>query len=137
MSDAVDRYIERISEGFDYNLRGIQFAIDCANGAALAAAPRMLQSLGAEVEAFGTDPDGMNINDGCGATHPGFLAERAEGRIGLSFDGDADRLIAIDEDGVPADGDVLMAIFANYLKENRRLKGDLVVATVMSQPGIS
>ena len=135
MSDAVDRYVERITAGFDYRLRGIRFALDCANGAAMFAAPRMLESLGAEIEVFGTDPDGMNINAGCGATHPEFLAERAEGRIGLCFDGDADRLIAIDEDGVPADGDVLMAVFANYLKENGRLKGDRVVATVMSNLG--
>lgn len=135
MADAVDRYVERISDGFDYRLQGIEFAVDCANGAALAAAPRLLESVGATVEVFGADPDGMNINDGCGATHPEHLASLARGRVGLCFDGDADRLIAIDEDGVPANGDVLMAVFARYLKENGRLKNDLVVATVMSNLG--
>ena len=135
MSDAVDRYVERISDGFPYNLRGMSFALDCANGAALLAAPRLFERVGAEVEVFAADPDGMNINLGCGATHPDYLAERAGGRIGFAFDGDADRLIAIDEDGVPANGDVLMAIFARHLKEAGKLKNDLVVTTVMSNLG--
>jgi phosphoglucosamine mutase len=135
MSDAIDRYIERITDAFPYNLRGMSFAIDCANGAAMTAAPLVLSQVGAEVEVFAADPDGMNINDGCGATHPEFLAERAEGRIGLAFDGDADRLIAIDEDGVPANGDVLMAVFAQHLKETGKLKNNLVVTTVMSNLG--
>jgi len=135
MSDAVDRYVERISDGFPYNLRGMSFALDCANGAALLAAPRLFERVGAEVEVFAADPDGMNINLGCGATHPDYLAERAGGRIGFAFDGAADRLIAIDEDGVPANGDVLMAIFARHLKEAGKLKNDLVVTTVMSNLG--
>ncbi len=135
MSDAVDRYVERVSDGYPYNLRGMSFALDCANGAALLAAPRLFERVGAEVEVFAADPDGMNINLGCGATHPEYLAERAEGRIGFAFDGDADRLIAIDEDGVPANGDVLMAIFARHLKEAGKLKNDLVVTTVMSNLG--
>lgn len=135
MSDAVDRYVARITEGFPYRLKGMSFALDCANGAALVAAPRVLERVGADVEVFAADPDGMNINLGCGATHPEYLAERADGRIGLAFDGDADRLIAVDEDGVTADGDVLMAVFASHLKEQNRLKNDIVVATVMSNLG--
>jgi len=135
MADSVDRYIERISNGFPYNLRGMSFALDCAHGAAISAAPKLLESLGAEVEVFAADPDGMNINNGCGATHPEFLAEHAEGRIGLAFDGDADRLIAIDEDGKPANGDVLMAVFARHLKDGGKLKNDIVVATMMSNLG--
>lgn len=135
MSDAVDRYVERIGEGFPYNLRGMRFALDCANGAAMMAAPLLFERLGAEVEVFAADPDGMNINDGCGATHPEYLAKRADGRIGLCFDGDADRLIAIDEDGAPADGDVLMAVFARHLQQNGKLKNDVVVTTVMSNLG--
>ena len=77
----------------------------------------------------------MNINRGCGATHPEILSEDSQGRVGLSFDGDADRLIAVDEDGVVADGDVIMAIFAQWMKERGRLKNDTVVATVMSNLG--
>jgi phosphoglucosamine mutase len=135
MEDAVDRYLERIGDGFPYNLRGMEFVLDCANGAAMHAAPRLLERLGAGVEVHAADPDGMNINDGCGATHPEYLAARVDGRVGLAFDGDADRLIAIDEDGVPADGDVLMAVFARHLRESGKLKNDLVVTTVMSNLG--
>jgi phosphoglucosamine mutase len=135
MPDAVDRYITRVSDGFEYSLRGMSFALDCANGAAMTAAPELLTRLGADVEVFAADPDGMNINRGCGATHPEYLAGRAAGRVGFAFDGDADRLIAIDEDGVPANGDVLMAVFARHLKEDGRLKNDTVVATVMSNLG--
>ena len=135
MSDAVDRYLSRISDGFPYKLSGMSFVLDCANGAALTAAPRLFEDLGAEIEVFAAEPDGMNINLGCGATHPEYLAGHAAGRIGFAFDGDADRLIAIDEDGVPANGDVLMAIFARHLKEQGKLKKDLVVVTVMSNLG--
>jgi phosphoglucosamine mutase len=135
MADANDRYVEHLVAGFDYGLRGMSFAIDCANGAAVHAAPQLLERLGAEVEVFAAEPDGMNINNGCGATHPEFLASTAKGKIGFAFDGDADRLIAIDEDGGIVNGDVLMAIFARFLKEQGKLKKDLVVATVMSNLG--
>ena len=135
MDDAIDRYVYKIAQRFDYTLRGMSFVLDCANGAAMTAAPELLTRLGAEVEVHAADPDGMNINDGCGATHPEYLAERVEGRVGFAFDGDADRLIAVDEDGVPANGDVLMAVFASHLKERGKLKKDLVVATVMSNLG--
>ena len=135
MTDAVDRYVHRVSSGFPYQLRGMSFALDCANGAALAAAPVLFEGLGAEVEVFAADPDGMNINDGCGATHPEYLVRHAAGRVGFAFDGDADRLIAIDEDGIPANGDVLMAVFARHLKDEGKLKNDLVVTTVMSNLG--
>ena len=135
MSDAVERYVYKISQGFEYTLRGMSFVVDCANGAAMMAAPALLEGLGAEVEVHAAEPDGMNINDGCGATHPEYLAQRADGRVGFAFDGDADRLIAIDEDGVPANGDVLMAVFASHLKDRGKLKKDLVVATVMSNLG--
>ncbi len=135
MADSVERYVERISDGFSYSLRGMSFALDCANGAAITAAPKLFSALNADIEVFAAEPDGMNINRGCGATHPEYLAGKAAGRVGLAFDGDADRLIAIDEDGVPANGDVLMAIFARHLKEEGRLKNDVVVATVMSNLG--
>ncbi|MEA3510219.1 MAG: phosphoglucosamine mutase, partial [Actinomycetota bacterium] len=106
-----------------------------ANGAAFLAAPALFERVGATVEFINADPDGMNINDGCGATHPERVGRGANGRVGLSFDGDADRLIAVDEDGVVADGDVIMAIFAQWMKERGRLKNDTVVTTVMSNLG--
>ena len=135
MADAVERYVDRITHKFEYRLTGLSFALDCANGSAMFAAPQLFKRLGADVVVFADEPDGMNINKGCGATHPDYLAQLHEGRVGFAFDGDADRLIAIDEDGVPANGDVLMAIFARHLKELGKLKNDLVVTTVMSNLG--
>jgi phosphoglucosamine mutase len=135
MADAIDRYIEKIVAPVDYSMRGLEFVVDAANGAAFIAAPTLFERVGATVEVLNADPDGMNINLGCGATHPEALAKHAAGRVGLSFDGDADRLIAIDEDGVVADGDVIMAIFARWMKERGKLKNDAVVATVMSNLG--
>jgi len=135
MIDAVDRYVDRLADGFDYSLRGMEFVLDCANGAAFESAPRLLERVGASVEVHNDIPDGTNINRDCGATHPEFLTPLVKGRIGFSFDGDADRLIAVDEDGVPANGDVLIAIFAAYLKEQNRLKNDTVVTTVMANLG--
>jgi phosphoglucosamine mutase len=135
MHDALSRYVDRLADGFDYALRGMEFVLDCANGAAFESAPQLLRRLGATVEVYGDVPDGTNINDGCGATHPEFLATRVAGRVGLSFDGDADRLIAVDETGQAANGDVLIAIFAKHLKERGKLKNDTVVTTVMANLG--
>jgi len=135
MADSVDRYIDKIVQPVEYSMRGLEFVVDTANGAAFLAAPTLFERVGATVEVINADPDGMNINRGCGATHPEILSEDSQGRVGLSFDGDADRLIAVDEDGVVADGDVIMAIFAQWMKERGRLKNDTVVATVMSNLG--
>ena len=135
MFDSVDRYIDRIVQPVEYSMRGLEFIVDAANGAAFLAAPTLFERVGATAEVINADPDGMNINRGCGATHPEVLIGKARGRVGLSFDGDADRLIAVDEDGVVADGDVIMAIFARWMKERGRLKNDTVVATVMSNLG--
>ena len=135
MGDAVDRYIDKIVQPVEYSMRGLEFLVDAANGAAFLAAPVLFERVGATVEVINADPDGMNINRGCGATHPEAMVVKAGGRVGLSFDGDADRLIAVDEDGVVADGDVIMAIFAQWMKERGRLKNDTVVATVMSNLG--
>jgi len=135
MPDALERYLGHLAGRSRYALRGLSVSLDCANGAAFLAAPALFARLGADVEAHAVEPSGSNINDGCGATHPGFLAERAGGRLGLAFDGDADRLIAVDEDGVPANGDVIMAILARHLHQQGALPGDLVVATVMSNLG--
>lgn len=135
MAEADDRYVEHLRESMPYTLRGISIALDCANGAAYRVAPELFRRLKADVEVFGAEPDGTNINSGCGATHPRYLAEHAGGRIGFSFDGDADRLIAVDEDGAVANGDVVMAVIARYLKEAGRLTNNLVVSTVMANLG--
>ena len=135
MPQAIGDYVEHLAAKASFSLEGLQVALDCANGAASGAAPRLFERLGADVVAYATEPSGTNINDGCGATVPGFLGERVEGRIGLAFDGDADRLIAVDEDGIACNGDVVMAILARYLHAREELPGDLVVATVMSNLG--
>ena len=135
MGDAVDRYVDKIVQPVEYSMRGLEFLVDAANGAAFLAAPVLFERVGATVEVINADPDGMNINRGCGATHPEAMVGRTHGRVGLSFDGDADRLIAVDEDGVVADGDVIMSVFAQWMKERGRLKNDTVVATVMSNLG--
>jgi phosphoglucosamine mutase len=133
--DAIESYVSHLVAVSRYGLSGIQVAIDCANGAAYQAAPRVLTRLRAELEVFADTPDGTNINKGVGATHPEFLATHSKGRIGLTFDGDADRLIAIDEDGRVANGDVIMAVLARHLKAQGKLTKNLVVATVMSNLG--
>lgn len=129
------RYLAHLASASRYSLNGLQLALDCANGSAYKAAPELFERLHADVRVFHAEPNGLNINDGCGATNPGFLAKHGGGRIGLAFDGDADRLIAVDEDGVIANGDVIMAIIARHLKQQGRLTKDLVVATVMSNLG--
>lgn len=133
--DALNRYVEFLAGLSRYSLSGIGVALDCAHGAAYQAAPELFSRLKADVVVHGAAPDGTNINEDCGATHPEFLAAVAGGRIGLAFDGDADRLIAVDEDGKVANGDVILALIARYMKEQGSLKGDLVVATVMSNLG--
>lgn len=133
--DALQRYVDHLVSASRYNLSGLRLALDCANGAAYMAAPLLFQRLKADLEVYADAPDGTNINAGCGATHPEMLAGAAKGRIGLSFDGDADRLIAVDEDGRVANGDVVMAVVARHMKAQGSLKKNLVVATVMSNLG--
>jgi phosphoglucosamine mutase len=128
-------YLDHLASASRYTLNGLGLAIDCANGAAFRAAPELFERLRADVRVFHAEPNGNNINDGCGATSPQFIAKHGGGRIGLAFDGDADRLIAVDEEGVIANGDVIMAIIARHLKEQGRLTKNLVVATVMSNLG--
>lgn len=135
MADAVDRYVDAISRGTESIVHGPEFVVDTANGAAFIAAPELFRRIGANVEVVNAAPDGMNINRGCGATHPEALAERSLGRVGLAFDGDADRLIAVDEDGRIVNGDVIMAIFAAWMKERGELANETVVVTVMSNLG--
>ncbi|MEE8330369.1 MAG: phosphoglucosamine mutase [Acidimicrobiia bacterium] len=135
IEDAQDRYVGYVASLLPYSLKGFELALDCANGSAFLAAPNLFEGLGASVDVFCAEPNGTNINDGCGATRPEFLARRSKGVLGLCFDGDADRMIAIDEDGIPANGDVVLAILASYLKENDRLGGDAVAVTSMANLG--
>lgn len=135
MTDAEDRYLHFLQHSTSYTLRGFRVLLDCANGAASRVAPELFRRLKADVETICAEPDGTNINDGCGAAHPEFLARHTKDRVGLSFDGDADRLIAVDEDGIPANGDVIMAVIARHMKEAGRLKKNLVVSTVMANLG--
>jgi len=127
--DGLYEYLDHLASASRYSLNGVRLALDCANGAAYKAAPELFQKLNADLVVFNAEPNGRNIN------HPGFVAENGDGRIGLAFDGDADRLIAVDEEGEIANGDVIMAIIARHLKEQGKLKKNLVVATVMSNLG--
>jgi len=135
LGDGVDKYVDAITGVSEFGLSGLEVALDCANGAAFMAAPALFKRLGADVKAVATEPSGMNINEGCGATRPDYLAGVADGRIGLSFDGDADRLIAVDENGEGVNGDAIMAILARHLRGRDQLPDDKIVATVMSNLG--
>ena len=141
IDDVVGRYIVHIKNSFprEATLRGKRIVIDCANGAGYIVGPTILQELGAEVIVIGDKPDGFNINEGCGAMHPENLGKvvldkRAD--VGLALDGDADRLVMVDEKGEFIDGDKLMGVLAVYGKKQGVLKGDGMVATVMSNQGL-
>ena len=141
IDDARGRYIHFAKSTFPERLRldGLKVVVDCANGAAYQVAPEALWELGAEVIPLGVTPSGLNINDGCGSTHPGMLQETvvASGAdIGLALDGDADRLIVVDETGKVIDGDQLMALIALHQHRKGELRGGAVVATVMSNLGL-
>jgi phosphoglucosamine mutase len=122
----------------DLDLGGRRVLLDCANGATFQVAPEIFRRLGAEVEAFATEPDGRNINDGCGSTHIDGLADRMAGGgydIGFAFDGDGDRMLAIDRNGQVVDGDELIALAALHLRAAGALPGDGVAVTVMTNYG--
>jgi phosphoglucosamine mutase len=141
IDDARGRYIHFAKSTFPDHLRldGLKVVIDCANGAAYQVAPDALWELGAEVVALGTSPNGTNINDDCGSTSPELLRETvvASGAdLGLALDGDADRLIVVDEQGAMVDGDQLMALIALSQQQRRTLRGGGIVATVMSNLGL-
>jgi phosphoglucosamine mutase len=140
IDDAVGRYIVFCKNTFpdDETLEGLKIVLDCANGATYKVAPTVFAELGAEVIAIHDKPDGMNINANCGSQHTADLRQRvlAEGAdLGLAFDGDGDRLIAIDERGEELTGDHIIAICAEWLRQAGRLQDDRVVATVMSNFG--
>ncbi len=141
IEDGRGRYQEFVKTSFPHGLRldGLKVVIDCANGAAYKAAPEVLWELGAEVVPVGVSPNGTNINDRCGSTHTETAAEAvvAHGaHVGISLDGDADRVMILDETGRVADGDQIMALLAARWAELGRLQGGALVATVMSNLGL-
>lgn len=136
--NALDIYVKFLESTADFTLKGRKIVLDCANGAAYQAARMVYDRLGANTVTIGVSPNGTNINDGCGSTHPELLQEaviREGAFIGLAYDGDADRLIAVDEKGRIIDGDKLICICAKMLKEEGRLAKNLVTGTVMSNIG--
>lgn len=136
---AVDDYVEYIKSTVDGDFKTLKIALDCANGAAFKAAPKALRELGAEVFVLNERPDGININKNCGSTHMEELKEfvkKTGADAGLAFDGDADRVLAVDEEGNVVDGDQIMAILGLDLKKKGKLSKDTIVATVMSNLGL-
>lgn len=141
IDDGRGRYQEFVKTSFPHGLRldGLKVVIDCANGAAYRAAPEVLWELGAEVIPVGVHPNGTNINDRCGSTHTETAAEAVVthgAHVGISLDGDADRIMILDETGRVADGDQIMALLAARWAEEGRLAGGALVATVMSNLGL-
>jgi len=133
-------YIDFLLSTVDVRLDGMRIVVDCANGASSGIAQTLFESLGAEVLAYYDSPDGCNINKNCGSTHSDRICElvvEQDADIGLSFDGDADRLIACDERGMELDGDHVLAICGLQLKKEGKLKDDTIVCTVMSNMGLN
>ena len=140
LEDANDNYIKILKSNFpkNFNLKGMKIVIDCANGAGYKSGPKLLRSLGARVYEYGTSPNGFNINDNCGSTFPSkikFLVNKYKAHIGISLDGDADRIIISDEKGKIVDGDQIIAMLASRWKRKKILKGG-VVGTLMSNYGL-
>lgn len=134
----VEQYIDHIVSTVEGDLSGIRVAADCANGSASATAAKIFAKLGADVTILNDEPNGVNINDNCGSTHIDVLGKyvRENGfDLGVAFDGDADRCLAVDENGELVDGDKLIAIFASQLKQEGKLANDTAVVTVMSNMG--
>ncbi len=131
-------YIAHIRSTLEGDLKGIRVAVDCANGSASTTAEQLFESLGADAIIFHEEPDGTNINKDCGSTHLDSLVEYVrmhDCQLGVAFDGDADRCLAVDENGNIVDGDQMIAIFANHMKQDGSLKKDTAVVTVMSNLG--
>lgn len=137
-TDAREDYVKHATKAIPVDLHGLKIVADCAEGASHYTSIEALKALGADVVAIHNNPDGTNINANCGSTHMEELMERVKAEkanVGLAFDGDADRLLAVDENGNKVDGDQIMGIVGNYLKEQKKLKKDTIVATVMSNLG--
>jgi phosphoglucosamine mutase len=141
IDDAVGQYAVFVKEQFPKHLTldGLRIVIDCANGAAYKVAPKVFSELGAEIFVLGNQPDGKNINYRCGALHPQTLTEKVKlykADIGIALDGDADRLIVVDNNGEIVDGDQILAICAQHMHSEGKLKKSTVVSTVMSNMGL-
>jgi len=141
IDDVIGRYIVAIKSTFPQNLTlsGIRIILDCANGAAYKVAPTILDELGADVITINNEPNGYNINENCGALHPqqvGKLVREYRADIGIALDGDADRVVIVDENGEVIDGDKLLGALSLFLKNEKILKGDACVATVMSNKAL-
>lgn len=135
---AKKRYLDYIKTTVNHSFAGLKIVLDCAHGAAYELAPEVFRELGAEVIAIGAEPNGLNINAGVGSTHPELLAAKVKetgADLGLAFDGDADRLIAIDENGEEVDGDYILCICGDAMRRAGRLSKDTVVTTVMANLG--
>ena len=140
LEDGNEKYINILKKNFpkNYNLKGVKIVLDCANGSAYKAAPKLLKNLGASVISIGVAPNGLNINDKCGSTFPSKIksaVKKFKANVGISFDGDADRIIMCDEKGKIIDGDQIIAMLAKRWKEKKILKGG-VVGTLMSNLGL-
>ncbi len=132
-------YSQRVKATIEGDLSGLKIAMDCANGASFEVAPTTLRELGASVSVINNHPDGLNINEDCGSTHidkVARLTKEVGADIGVAFDGDADRLLAVDENGELIDGDKIITIIAKHLKAKGKIKQDTVVTTVMSNMGL-
>ena len=137
--DAVRDYVDYLKTIVNTDFKGLKVVLDCANGAAYKVAPMVFKELGADVIAINNTPNGNNINDKCGSTHPEGLQDavlRNKADLGLAYDGDADRLIAVNEKGQIVDGDHIMILSAIYLKKHNKLAKDTLVVTVMSNIGL-
>ena len=132
------KYIQYLKQTVDEDFTGIHVALDCAHGATSSLATHLFADLDADISSMGSSPNGLNINDGCGSTHPEVLAKFVVDKgadIGLAFDGDGDRLIAVDENGKIVNDDQILFILARHLKEEGRLDKNTVVSTIMSNLG--
>ncbi|QAY67910.1 phosphoglucosamine mutase [Paenibacillus protaetiae] len=132
------RYLEYLKTTVSNRFDGMKIVLDCANGAAYELAPRIFRELGAEIITVGAEPDGKNINAGVGSTHPEYLRDQVlqyGAHLGLAFDGDADRLIAIDDKGNEVDGDYILCICGDRMKRKGKLANDTIVTTVMANIG--
>ncbi|WP_175986405.1 phosphoglucosamine mutase [Bacillus sp. Marseille-Q1617] len=132
------KYLQYLKQTVDEDFDGLHIALDCAHGATSSLATHLFADLDADISTMGASPDGLNINEGVGSTHPEALAEMVKEKgadVGLAFDGDGDRIIAVDEHGAIVDGDQIMYICGKYLKSEGRLKQSTVVSTVMSNLG--
>ena len=137
--EAYKKYVDFAVSTFKGDLNGMKVVIDCAEGASYKTSVMTLEKLNADLIVIHNNPDGTNINDGCGSTHLSDLCESVKSNkadLGLAFDGDADRLLAVDENGEEVNGDEIMAIIGNFMKEKGELKKDTIVATIMSNLGL-